>query len=151
MDKNIIFEKINILKQLKSDTKPIWGKMTAQHMVEHLILAVKSGNGSLTFECTTPVEKLPLLKRFLFSEKPFPKNYINPSIGKNLRPLEFENLDSAIKSLKTETDKFYILFKNNKGTKLINPTYGELNFEEWVQFHKRHFDHHLLQFGLLSE
>jgi len=148
MDNNLIYHKIDKLKILKSETKPLWGKMTAQHMVEHLILAVKSGNGSLTIECTTPKEKLPILKRFLFSNRPFPKNYINPSIGKDLKPLEFENLNSAIQSLKNETDKFYAYFKNKNDAKPINPTYGELDFKEWLQFHKRHFDHHLEQFEL---
>lgn len=88
--------------------------MTALHMVEHLILAVKSGNGSLTFECITPEEKLPIQKRFLFSDRPFPKNYINPTIGSELKSLQFNNLESAIKSLINETDNFYSLFNNKK-------------------------------------
>jgi len=127
----------------------LWGIMTSQHMIEHLILSVKLGNGNLTIECKTPAEKLPIFKRFLFSNKPFPKNYVNPATGKKLLKLEFENITAAIQTLQNETEKFYSFFENASGITLVNPTYGQLNFEEWVQFHKRHFDHHLCQFGLI--
>ena len=36
-----MLEYLNILKNLAKDAKPLWGKMTPQHMIEHLILAVK--------------------------------------------------------------------------------------------------------------
>ena len=55
---------ITKLNLLKPDQKPVWGKMSAQHMVEHLILAVKMGNGKLKFECINPPDKIPTLKNF---------------------------------------------------------------------------------------
>lgn len=149
MDKKIIIERIEKLKQLNFESKPLWGIMTSQHMIEHLILSVKLGNGNLTIECKTPIERLPILKRFLFSNRPFPKNYINPATGNGLCPLEYGNISDAIKVLQKELENFFVFFENDSEATLVNPTYGELNFEEWMQFHKRHFDHHLGQFGLI--
>jgi oxepin-CoA hydrolase/3-oxo-5,6-dehydrosuberyl-CoA semialdehyde dehydrogenase len=55
------------INNLKPETKPQWGKMTAQHMVEHLITAVQISNGKVHFNCFNPPEKLPALRRFFES------------------------------------------------------------------------------------
>ena len=75
---------INLITQLNADTSPKWGKMSAQHMVEHLILAVQNGNGKLKLECFNPPEKLPVLKRYLLSSRPLPQGFVNPYIGDDL-------------------------------------------------------------------
>jgi hypothetical protein len=38
----LAIEKINRLYKLKADQKPCWGKMTPQHMVEHLYKTVQA-------------------------------------------------------------------------------------------------------------
>ena len=82
----------NKIDQLGETDKPAWGIMTPQHMVEHLILAVRSGNGNLEVECFNPKEKLPILKRFLMSDRDLPKGFENPLLEKGLRKLEFSSL-----------------------------------------------------------
>ena len=84
-----------LLEKLNTGKKPLWGKMTSQQMVEHLILAVKMGNGKLEVECFNPPEKLPVLKKFLMSSKPMPKLFINPLIGEGLLPLKYSSLEEA--------------------------------------------------------
>ncbi len=143
---NKFIAKLNLLKP---DQKPVWGKMSAQHMVGHLILAVKMGNGKLKFECINPPEKLPTLKKFLMSSRPMPKLFVNPVIGADLRPLECSSLEEAMGKLNIEIDDYALFFENNPGAKTVNVTFGELNEEEWNVFHKKHFTHHLSQFGLL--
>jgi hypothetical protein len=133
---------------LKSDDKPLWGKMTPQHMVEHLILAVKMSNGKFKLECFNPPEKIPTLKRFLMSSRPLPKLFENPALGKGLQPLEYKSLDEAIEKLKDEVENYYSFFDRSPAVKTINVTFGELNKEEWDVFHKKHFEHHLSQFDL---
>ncbi len=145
---NPIIDRINLLGTLKSDTKQLWGKMTAQHMVEHLILAVRTSNGKLNVGCFNPPDKLPTLKRFLLSSRPLPKEFMNPIIGENLLPLEYKNLDEAIKILSQEVNDYYEYFKENPDALLLNPTFGELNKSEWDVFHEKHFKHHLSQFGI---
>ena len=138
------------IEVLKKDDIALWGKMTPQHMVEHLILAVKMSNGKLNLECFNPPEKIPALKRFLMSSRPLPKLFINPVIGAELFPLENSSLGEAKEKLKEEIDNYNSFFQNNTNAKTMNVTFGELNKEEWDVFHKKHFEHHLSQFGLLE-
>jgi len=137
------------LSLLKSDQKPVCGKMCAQHMVEHLILAVKMGNGKLKLECINPPDKLPTLKKFLMSSKPMPKGFVNPVIGTENLPLNYSSLEEAKNKLEEEIEDFYSFFEENPDAKPVNATFGELNKTEWYHFHKKHFTHHLEQFGLL--
>jgi hypothetical protein len=143
-----MLEYLDILKNLAKDAKPLWGKMTPQHMIEHLILAVKMSNGKLNLECFNPAEKIPALKRFLMSSRPLPKLFENPALGKGLHPLEYKSLYEAIEKLKEEVENYYSFFNSNPDAKTMNVTFGKLNKEEWDVFHKKHFEHHLSQFDL---
>ncbi|MCF8239856.1 MAG: hypothetical protein K9J16_00615 [Melioribacteraceae bacterium] len=143
-------DKIDLLRTLDPDTKPLWGKMTAQHMVEHLILAVKMGNGKMNVECINPPDKLPTLKRFMMSSRPMPRGFINPMIGTELIPLEYESMNAAIEMLKKELSDYEKYFDENPGKELMNATFGPLNKKEWDVFHEKHFTHHLTQFGLIN-
>jgi len=138
-----------LLNKLDPQQKPLWGKMTPQHMVEHLILAVKMSNGKLRLECFNPPEKIPSLKRFLMSSRPMPKLFMNPVIGEDLRQLEYSSFQKAMEKLKNEIDDYIIFFEKNPDAKTVNVTLSELNKEEWDVFHQKHFTHHLSQFGLL--
>ncbi|MEW6506798.1 MAG: DUF1569 domain-containing protein [Bacteroidota bacterium] len=139
------------LKKLQPDTKPMWGIMSPQHMIEHLILAVRVSNNKVKVECFNPPEKIPALKRFLLSERPLPKNFVNPLIGEGLIPLQFNSLEEAIANLNLEILDYYTFFAENSDALLINPTFGELNKDEWQLFHKKHFIHHLAQFGIIVD
>lgn len=143
-----LLEKLELLIKLESNSKPLWGKMSAQHMIEHLIFAVQLSNGKIQKRCYNPLEKIPVLKRFLMSERPLPKDFVNPAIGSNLLPLQYENLESALLVLKQELEEYYSCFEENPTATFINPTFGELNKSEWDVFHEKHFKHHLNQFGL---
>ena len=140
---------LTLLNKLDPQKKPLWGKMTPQHMVEHLILSIQMSNGKLKLECFNPPEKIPSLKRFLMGSKPLPKLFVNPLIGEDLSPLEYSSMEEALEKLKNEIDDYRVFFENNPDAKPVNVTFGELNLEEWDVFHKKHFTHHLSQFGLL--
>ncbi|MBI1939312.1 MAG: hypothetical protein HYS25_14475 [Ignavibacteriales bacterium] len=144
-----VIEFLSYVQNLTEDTKPLWGKMTPRHMIEHLILAVKMGNGKIKAECFNPPEKIPTLKRFLQSSRHLPQNFINPIIGDKLLPLEYSSLEEAITVLKNEIDDYETFYVENPEAILTNATFGDLNKEEWDTFHDKHFTHHLKQFGLL--
>ncbi|HOI28893.1 MAG TPA: hypothetical protein PLZ15_03965 [Melioribacteraceae bacterium] len=146
--KNKILNLIKHLEKLSAETKPLWGKMTPRHMIEHLILAVRMGNGSLIVECFNPEEKISTLKKFLMSSRPLPKNFINPLIGEDLLPLEYGSIEEALSVLKQEVDKHYRFFELNPDATTTNATFGDLNKDEWEIFHRKHFQHHLEQFGI---
>jgi len=143
---------LNVFEELTHDSKPLWGNMTAQHMIEHLISAVQSSNTKIVFEdCMNPPEKFPLLKRFLLSNRSMPKDFVNTVIGKGLKLLRNSSLEKAKSELLNEPDDFYKYFKEHSEAKLLNPTFGPLNYEEWIAFHNKHFTHHLTQFGLIKD
>jgi len=147
---------IDMLKTLSNDTKPAWGVMTAQHMVEHLTMAVQSSTGKIVFDrFITPEDKMAIAKRFLHSSRPLPKLFVNEVIseviGEGLIPLINKDLCSAIVELIKEAEYFDEYFTRNPEAKPINATFGPLNYEEWIAFHNKHFTHHLTQFGLIEE
>jgi len=141
---------IKLIKNLTPDTKPLWGIMSTQHMIEHLILAVQQSNGKLTVECFNSSEKLPMLKRYLMSNRPLPQGFVNPYIGEGLLPLIFSNLEEAITELEKEVNDYYDFFDENPDAKLTNVTFGELEKDEWIIFHEKHFTHHFKQFELVK-
>jgi len=143
-----LLEKVLLLAKLQPETKPLWGIMSAQHMVEHLILAVKMSNGKIQTECFNPPEKLLALKRYLMSSRPLPKEFVNPLIGAGLKPLQYSSLSEAIAVLKIEIEGYYSYFEKNPDATLVNATFGELNKIEWDVFHEKHFKHHYTQFGI---
>ncbi len=145
-----LLNKLELLTNLHRDTKQLWGKMSAQHMIEHLILTVRISNGKSKIECFNPPEKIPILKRFLMSARPLPKEFINPLIGEGLVPLEYENLEEAKLVLEKELQFYYKYFENHPDASLVNPTFGELNKNEWDVFHEKHFTHHFGQFGIIQ-
>jgi oxepin-CoA hydrolase/3-oxo-5,6-dehydrosuberyl-CoA semialdehyde dehydrogenase len=102
----------------------------------------------LSLKCFNSPEKIPALKRFLLSEKPLPKLFENPALGKGLSALKYRSLDEALEKLKVEIDDYHLYFKKNPDSKTVNVTFGELNKDEWDVFHHKHFKHHLSQFGL---
>lgn len=150
------FNYINLLTDLSTETKAIWGTMTPQHMVEHLTMAVQSSTGKIVFDrFITPEDRIAIAKRFLNSSRPLPKLFVNEVIsevfGEGLIPLINNDLSSAISELKKEVQSFDEYFAENPEAKPINATFGPLNYEEWIVFHNKHFTHHLTQFGLIEE
>ena len=138
------------LEILNPDQKAVWGKMTAQHMVEHLIYTVQISNCKLKFQCVTQPERLPALKSFLLSPKPFPRLSINPVIGTELVELKCKDIHEAKEKLREEISDYYSYFKQNPEAKPVHMIFGELNKEEWDMVHQKHFTHHLTQFGLIK-
>ncbi|MFO7523995.1 MAG: DUF1569 domain-containing protein [Ignavibacteriaceae bacterium] len=145
----LTIEKITkALDKLTVGSKPLWGKMSAQHMVEHLVLTFRICNGSMEVEIVTDDRLLSIQKRFLLSSKPLPKLFINPIIGENLLPLEFDNLETAKKELINSINKYEEHFIINSDSTPAHPVFGLLNKTEWDVFHNKHFEHHFSQFGI---
>lgn len=142
---------LSALDKLTESVKPVWGVMTPQHMVEHLIQAVELSNGKSPIkDCMNPPEKLPVLKRILMSSRPLPRNFVNTVVGSELKPLINKNLDSAKKELIVQLNNIDEYFNKNPEAKPNNPTFGPLNKDEWIVFHQKHFTHHFTQFGLIE-
>ena len=143
-----LLEKIELLKRLKADQKPLWGKMTPQHMVEHLYKAMQASVNEISLNIFTEERKIPVLKRLFLGEKALPKEFINPAIGPGLMELEFKNMEAATLELQNILERYERFFENNPDIKTAHPTFGYLTKKEWDVFHQKHFIHHFSQFGL---
>jgi hypothetical protein len=141
-------ELINSLQKLEQDQKPIWGKMTPHHMVEHLYKTVQASINEITLKIYSEERKIPVFKKLFFGERPFPKEFMNPAVGPDLLPLQFDNLKTAIVELDKVINRYNKYFENNVSVKTIHPIFGYLTKEEWDLFHQKHFKHHLSQFGI---
>jgi oxepin-CoA hydrolase/3-oxo-5,6-dehydrosuberyl-CoA semialdehyde dehydrogenase len=141
-----VSEKLNLLQ---TDSLPFFGKMTAQHMVEHLTFAIMFSNGKLPQKLYFPIDKAEIIKKtIIYSDKEMPIGFKAPMLNDDLLELKFPDLKFAISILLSELNRFDKYFKENKDATPINPTMGELNNQEWTIFHNKHFEHHFKQFNL---
>ena len=148
MKKMIHDEKINLLYKLKANQKPLWGKMTPQHMVEHLYKTYQTSISEIKLNIFTEERKIPVLKKLFMGSRPLPKEFINPAIGPELLALECPDLNAAVLELKKIVIRYEIFFNENPQIKTAHPVFGYLTKEEWDIFHQKHIEHHFSQFGL---
>lgn len=140
-----------ITEKLTPDTSPLWGTMTAQHMLEHLLLVLKVGTGKIIGTVVTPEDKIPRAKAFLMSEKPMPQDYKAPFLPQDgLVPLEYSDFEMAKSKLAEEIIFFYEFYEKNPDAIFPHPVFGMCNAEEWDMMQRKHFTHHFAQFGLLE-
>ncbi|MCH2023014.1 MAG: hypothetical protein MK207_11100 [Saprospiraceae bacterium] len=141
------FDKLNLLSK---DSKPDWGIMTSQHMVEHLsslfLFTIEKVKGVRFFND----EKLKKNYNYLIRDRnPFHKNVKLPGL-EDLPELRFDSLEAAIIVLEKYVEAFYAFFEDDKTKKTMHPAMGMLNFQEWEWNHYAHSRHHLFQFALID-
>jgi oxepin-CoA hydrolase/3-oxo-5,6-dehydrosuberyl-CoA semialdehyde dehydrogenase len=139
------------LSKLKEDTKPKWGIMTPQHMIEHLEYTYKIASGEIQdFEISTPEKILEKVKNSLWNYDKFPQNSQFPILEKDtLDTLQHPDLETAINQFKQQREKYLEFFKKHPDATLSNMVFGELNRYEWYLLERKHLNHHFDQFGLL--
>jgi len=142
---------LTYLDRLTPETKPKWGQMSAQRMVEHLTDTLRIATGKNEQPLEIPEEKIERMQEFLNSDKPMAQNisvpFATPAMNEKLRN---EELELAIDELVEEWLFFEELFETNEGRTSIHPYYGPLNFEQWLRLSQKHHTHHFTQFGLLE-
>ena len=138
------------LRTLKKDDLPIFGKMTAQHMVEHLAFTINFSNGNNPKPQLVDTEKAAKAKELIiYTDKEILPGFKTPLMGDTPPPLKHSSLEDAIEALKKELTDFDKYYFDNKHKREINPILGELNYDEWLIFHNKHFTHHFRQFNIL--
>lgn len=147
INRNWIEEK---LSKLTEDTKPEWGMMTAQHMVEHFEFFHRMSIGAIPTEIVTPEKHLEKVQDSLFTYDPMVKKFDHPLLKKGeTEALRFSNLDEAKKALLKAYDDFDGYFKENPEAKTPNTVFGMLDKELWDLLNRKHYYHHFEQFGLI--
>jgi hypothetical protein len=140
------------LNGLHTDTAPVWGKMNAHQMLDHLVAIFHNASGQLVLPLETPTDLLPRYRDFLHSDKMLRENTKAPVSLVPEEPADPKSgsLAEAKDLLKLAVDDFFAAFNNNLTLKTTHPVFGELNYYDWLVLHNKHMKHHLRQFGLLS-
>ncbi|MBS1584150.1 MAG: DinB family protein [Bacteroidetes bacterium] len=138
------------LDALDANAERKWGKMNVQQMIEHMSEYVRVGCGKDMLPLQTPEEHLPKYQEFLKTEKPFRENTPNSLMSDIPAKLKHSSKEAAIEELRAELNNFFETFKNEPDKKVINPFFGELNYDMSVQLLHKHAWHHLRQFGVDS-
>ena len=136
---------------LVEDARPHWGKMTPQHMIEHLVWAFECSTGIIEVPCCTPENLLERTKRFLYDNRQTPHDFKNPLLDENPPSLRFSSFADAKAALHRELTRFVCHFHEHPIVIHVHPIFGPLGAEEWQRSHFKHCYHHLLQFGLINQ
>ena len=131
---------------LKEDTKPLFGKMNGQQMIEHLSFLVKISNGKVIAKEFVSDEKTARRKPFLDTDGELQIGFKAPMLSEEPYPVKFDSLNESIEDLLLQIKNFEEYFKTPK---IVNhPFFGELDFAYWKKFHVKHFTYHFKQFNL---
>lgn len=151
MNKELFFkvDYISLLQQLKGDEKGNWGVLSPQGMIEHMSDSIAIASMRIVHALHTPPEQVERMKSFALSEKEFRPGTKNALMTEEAAPLRNKNLDEALIELKSEIDEFFRFYEHKPDSKVTNPFFGDLNYEEWLHVLYKHAIHHLKQFNLI--
>jgi oxepin-CoA hydrolase/3-oxo-5,6-dehydrosuberyl-CoA semialdehyde dehydrogenase len=139
------------LSKLKSDSKALWGTMSAQHMLEHLEYTYHIASGKIQdFEIKTPEKILEKVHATLYNYQKMPREFEFPlNEESQITKLKHESLEVAKEKMLEARQDYLDFFKENPEAKLKNAVFGMMNKFEWYLLDRKHLNHHFEQFGLL--
>ena len=139
------------LSKLTKDTKPKWGTLSSQEMVEHLEYTYRIASGDIQdFDIATPEKILEKVHATLYNYDKIPREYDFPLAEKSkIKELKYTDLETAKEKMLEARERYLNYFKENPEAKLKNVVFGELNRYEWYLFERKHLNHHFEQFGII--
>lgn len=136
------------LKKLTPVSLPLWGNMTAQQMVEHMINEVQYTNGVKTpLDTGLPPDFKEQKKRWVYTDEPIPRNVV---LGQLPDKYFYPDLETAKQELLARLETFHQYHKANPGIEILHGGFGMMTYNEWIKWHNKHFKHHFKQFGLIK-
>ncbi|RPH36776.1 DUF1569 domain-containing protein [bacterium] len=139
------------LCSLTGQAVPLWGRFTAQHMVEHLLWTFKFSTGDLNIHRDVPPPVAERMRKFLYDDRPTPREFKNPLLSEIPPPLTFASLVESKSALQRGVNRFFDVYEKSPTATYDHPLFGPLDGEEWERALFKHCYHHLMQFGLLEE
>lgn len=141
---------VKFLSFLISEQKGKWGKMNAQQMVEHMSYSFRVASGKHPEKPFYNPEITLKSHNFMMTEKPFRENTPNQLLPEEPPAVKNKNMADAIAELQAEIDYFFKVYSENPELRIVNPFFGNLNFEEQVQLLHKHATHHVRQFTFVE-
>jgi hydroxymethylglutaryl-CoA reductase len=143
------FNAIQAFRNLEPETKPIFGKMNAQQVIEHLTGAVKIAYGAIPVKVLYEGEEAEKRYRWLMDPTTsFKENSKNELLPDEPLPTKSPSIGDAIDDLEDALAAFLNFYKEDKSMKVQNSFFGELDYYEQATLLYKHFCHHLRQFGV---
>ena len=144
-------EILDYMNRLTPEHKPLWGKMSAQRMIEHLTDSTRIATGENPQQLMIPEDKIERMLLFLDSDKPMAREISVPFATEEMNDqLRHEEIDLAIDEFVDVWLHFEEVYENNPEHTEIHPFYGPLNYKQWLRLSQKHFTHHFTQFGLIE-
>lgn len=139
-----------LLEGLTENQPPLWGKMTAQHMVEHVAgVFLISAKPDHKIPVMVPADRVEKALAWLESDKQFRPNTVAPILPPEPLPLKFTGLEEAKSKFLRAIGKYAEAWRENPGMTVDHPAFGPLNRRQWEKFHVKHLHHHFRQFELI--
>tara|TARA_B110000116_G_C16630034_1_gene487830 strand:- start:300 stop:899 length:600 start_codon:yes stop_codon:yes gene_type:complete len=137
------------LSKLNKNSKPIFGAMNAQQMIEHLSAITQIANGNWDVDVFVSDEKMERRKPFLKTDNELQRGFKASFLANEPIKVKFNSIEEATDNLIDEIAFFVKVFKEDENRRVIHPFFGELNYDYWMKFQVKHFTHHFKQFGLV--
>lgn len=139
------------INKLTENSKPSWGILTPQHLLEHLEQGYRIMSGEIQdFEIATPEKILDKVHNSLYNYDKFPKGTKFPTMKKDeLEDLIHPDFETAKAKFFEARESYKTFFKENPEAILKNMVFGELNKYESYLLERKHLNHHFEQFGVL--
>ena len=140
------------LHKLTENSKPSWGILTPQHLLEHLEQGYKIMSGEIQdFEISTPEKILDKVHNSLYNYEKFPMGTNFPTMKKGeVEVLVHPDFDTAKTKFFEARAQYKAFFTENPEAVLKNMVFGELNKYESYLLERKHLNHHFEQFGLIN-
>lgn len=147
-----IFDKApQLLLSLDANENAKWGKMSPQHMIEHLGVVFMISAEKIEPPGLPENRQKELYNKLTSGSFSFQPNTSSPVLPEAPLPLRFDNIEEAKAAALKAINAFKDKFEKEPDAKIEHPVFGRLSYKEWLLFHELHLKHHLKQFGLLEE
>lgn len=131
------------VQQLRTDQKPVWGRMSTVQMVAHLADSLRMASGELE----VAPKKIPFryspLKEFVLYVLPIPKDLPTSPELIARKPGDFT---AEVAELRDQLNG--LVQRGAEALAPEHPAFGRLSARQWGVLIYRHMDHHLRQFGV---
>ncbi|MBN8694778.1 MAG: hypothetical protein J0L69_16410 [Bacteroidetes bacterium] len=141
-------EYIPLLKKLNGNEKGNWGVLSPQGMIEHMTDSIGIAWKRVEHPLQTPETILEKVRSFALSDKEFKPGTKNSLMTEEAAPLRNFSIEAAITEIDREIKSFVDFYKKNPNAVVMNPFFGDFNYEQWLHLLHKHALHHLKQFNL---
>lgn len=138
-----------LLARLTPNQLPYWGQLTPPLMVAHLAEWVGRSAGRDSLSVTRPAADFEPVRQWLLSAAPLKDYPQRPMLPTALAPEA--GLAPAVAELRQALDDFFTYHAQHPAAMHAHPAFGPLTAGQWLVMHFKHFNHHMVQFGLLPD